>query len=61
MTSVLLHRNSPLPGGEGGAYAFSKEIPDPKCAIFSEIRGRKDIKYDLFTKKFLIIELLKCA
>ena len=30
----------------------TKNEKDPTCAIFSESRGCKDIKYDLFTKKF---------
>ena len=30
----------------------TKNEKDSTCAIFSESRGCKDIKYDLFTKKF---------
>ena len=30
----------------------TKNEKDPTCAIFSESRGCKDIKYDLLTKKF---------
>ena len=33
------------------AKTKTKNEKDPTCAIFSESRGCKDIKYDLFTKK----------